>query len=616
MGVTFEAVRLNERSLKTMCGAIVDQQIVAITELVANAWDAGAQHVDITLPKSFPGQVIISDDGCGMSDADFEKCWREIQFERRRRLNKPQVNGKIRAVFGRNGLGRFGVFAFADVARIESSKDGKIYEWEAVWKHGPLVETALVREEDADEQTGTTITITAATLQVTVSQVLTHLGSRFVADPDFEVRVNNEAVSFRDFQSGESMKIACSFGDIELIALDRMTPPGVAWWVGNRLVGDVTHKGYFENRARALKELMFVVKADALEAAVLADWSGFSGTPAYLEALALVQNQVRESTSKIRTDAQTERRARLLKKTRHLAQKAGPEIREKLEEFIELILVHCPSLKDHDIESLANVLISMEQSRTGYSLIHQLAEIGSAGVDELDKIMQDWELHRAKQVLQLVQDRLLALKHLEGLMGDMKTDEVHQLQPAVMECLWIFGPEYESPEFTSNKTIMSVLAKFGGNSDQVTKEGARRPDFVVVEEGVVSCRARDGYDGKHEARGLASVLIVELKRPSVRITSKALQQCREYVELLRQGGTISDATRVEAIALGANVDPLLKAQDSGNEHYTAMTLGDFVRRGERRLLGLREHIKDAPFLETTLGDYLIANDGVSGELGL
>ena len=44
---------------------------VALTELVANAWDAGASKVDIKIPDQLGELLSIADDGCGMTAKQF-----------------------------------------------------------------------------------------------------------------------------------------------------------------------------------------------------------------------------------------------------------------------------------------------------------------------------------------------------------------------------------------------------------------------------------------------------------------------------------------------------------------------------------------------------------------
>jgi len=48
-------------------GQVAHVPQVALTELVANAWDAGATRVDVVLPSEIEGTLTVTDDGHGMS---------------------------------------------------------------------------------------------------------------------------------------------------------------------------------------------------------------------------------------------------------------------------------------------------------------------------------------------------------------------------------------------------------------------------------------------------------------------------------------------------------------------------------------------------------------------
>ena len=47
-------------------GQVAHVPQVALTELVANAWDAGASKVEITIPTQPGDELTVEDDGCGM----------------------------------------------------------------------------------------------------------------------------------------------------------------------------------------------------------------------------------------------------------------------------------------------------------------------------------------------------------------------------------------------------------------------------------------------------------------------------------------------------------------------------------------------------------------------
>ena len=59
-------------------GRIISDPYIAIVELVANCWDAGARVVNITWPEGINGLFQIIDDGTGMKRDEFIGIWREL----------------------------------------------------------------------------------------------------------------------------------------------------------------------------------------------------------------------------------------------------------------------------------------------------------------------------------------------------------------------------------------------------------------------------------------------------------------------------------------------------------------------------------------------------------
>ena len=91
-------------------GSIVTQPDIALTELIANAWDAGASTVNIAIPEN-TGQILyIEDDGTGMSEEEFQNRWMKLRYDRLRTQGRkvvfPDGSDKNRYAFGRNGVGQ------------------------------------------------------------------------------------------------------------------------------------------------------------------------------------------------------------------------------------------------------------------------------------------------------------------------------------------------------------------------------------------------------------------------------------------------------------------------------------------------------------------------------
>ena len=103
-------------------GSIVTQSDVALTELVANAWDAGASNVTISIPESANQVLSIEDDGTGLTEAEFEKRWMTLRYNRIKGQGKkvifPNNQKSVRYAFGRNGVGRHGLFCFGSEYKV------------------------------------------------------------------------------------------------------------------------------------------------------------------------------------------------------------------------------------------------------------------------------------------------------------------------------------------------------------------------------------------------------------------------------------------------------------------------------------------------------------------
>ena len=114
-----------------------------LSEVVANSWDADAENVDIEIKSD---QIIITDDGHGMTEADINEKYLTVGYERRKREAK-QTPRYERPVMGRKGIGKLSLFSIAGIAEIQTVKDGK--------KNG-FVMSAQEIEDQISKQDGST----------------------------------------------------------------------------------------------------------------------------------------------------------------------------------------------------------------------------------------------------------------------------------------------------------------------------------------------------------------------------------------------------------------------------------------------------------------------------
>lgn len=94
-----------------------------LSEVVANAWDADASNVRITLDAK-SARIIVADDGAGMTLDEINSRFLHVGYQRR---NDPatRTSPSGRQVMGRKGIGKLSLFSIAKKVQIETAKSGQ-----------------------------------------------------------------------------------------------------------------------------------------------------------------------------------------------------------------------------------------------------------------------------------------------------------------------------------------------------------------------------------------------------------------------------------------------------------------------------------------------------------
>jgi hypothetical protein len=90
-----------------------------LSEVVANAWDADAEKVDIVIDK---GKITIGDNGQGMTVDEANKKYLYVGYERRKEKGEDITPKHHRPVMGRKGIGKLSLFSIADTIKVYSKK--------------------------------------------------------------------------------------------------------------------------------------------------------------------------------------------------------------------------------------------------------------------------------------------------------------------------------------------------------------------------------------------------------------------------------------------------------------------------------------------------------------
>lgn len=196
-----------DRFLESYAGQqIIQDPRIAIVELVANAWDAGATSVYIEWPENNGDRFSICDDGHGMSQSDFEKRFRMLSYNRRKQQGEhaeiPNAHRGLigkRPVFGRNGKGRWGSFAFAEPFYVKTWRDNIENTFLVARDQKNLMYFQKLGDSEAIQGQGTQIYAESAVKPLlSAEDARKEIGMRFLADPNFKIFLNGEEVSFED----------------------------------------------------------------------------------------------------------------------------------------------------------------------------------------------------------------------------------------------------------------------------------------------------------------------------------------------------------------------------------------------------------------------------------
>ncbi|MBI2607197.1 MAG: ATP-binding protein, partial [Deltaproteobacteria bacterium] len=600
-------------------GQIIGDPRVAVMELLANSSDAGALNVRITWPSDVGGAFSIEDDGIGMTREELLTRWETLCYDRRTIqglavIFPPEVVQKpARSLFGRNGKGRHGAFCFGDAYEVETHKDGHLTR--AKVEQVPNADSPF-RTSVTDHATkaghGTKISTIVSKSLISEADLRNLIGSKFLMDPSFTVFLNSEKITFTDVSGIHSEIIEIdSNKKVEVLVIGASHSErsnrlrGVAWWVNNRLVGSPSwsnpHTGvdYLDGRTSTAKKYGFVIKADLLDQFVTPDWLGFRPGPLVTIINEAVDAFVRAELDKLLFGTRKETKKTVVDQNKAAIANLTPISRKRIGTFIDEIQQKCISIKESDLSNAVTVFAKLEQARTGYDLLRQLATCPVDDLERWNDIMSKWSATQAELVLDELDRRLKLIDEMERLVHDRRTDELHELQPLFEKGLWIFGPQYESVEFCSNRQLRTIIRKFQNGEVARLDAPLDRPDLVTGPVGVWDAHSY-GADG--EVSGISKVLIVELKKGGFKLTSKELDQAKDYALELKRASAVDAPAQIECFVLGSTLDPFASLLDipQYNIKVTPRTYETILRQANARIFNIRKRIENLRLVEKTV----------------
>jgi hypothetical protein len=543
-----------------------------LTEAVANAWDADAEHVAILVDPN--GEWIeITDDGVGMSVEELNGKYLRVGYRRREEdAVTGQRTAKGRPVMGRKGLGKLSLFSIADVIEVRTAKDGVVHGLrmtvpgiqQAVKDKQPYHPTELPTGAPSIER-GTKIVlrdIKRQRLGKGVTALRKRLARRFSIigqTSGFEITIDGAPITAADRGDLPKAQFLWTFEsyepEAETIAhvKEREALPARfdAWDASWRVTGWLgtarKPKDLDDDEAGNLNGIVVFARGRLIHENVLDRLNDGRLYTKYLTG----QIEADFLDTDDRPDIATSDRQRIqedderyiqliafLRSSLNQLESRWNEWRRKHE--VEKVKEESPALKqwldslgggfrksaESLIAKLSALPLDEEADRTtlyrhGVLAFERMKLRGSteelaANVESLDKLLQllgDRDALEASLYRDIVKSRLEAIAKFDGLIDDDAKEKV--LQQYLFDHLWLLDPSWER---AAGSELMEK---------RLTEEGVVIDDLTEKEKlGRVDIKYRTSA-GKH--------IVVELKKAGRRLALHELeQQGRLYVDKLKK----------------------------------------------------------------------------------
>ena len=531
-----------------------------IGELVANAWDANATEVEITIPETQlddASQILIRDNGMGMSDRDIRDKYLIVGRDRREKEGTDQTPPPLkRPIMGRKGIGKFSAFGIARNLEVESASNGTVSRF--VMDYDEMLENAQRRQAEfpplpptGTVTRGTTITLKRITKyqtrRISLQALRRGLARRFSilgSQHEFQVAINGSPISVeeRDMQrllakDADGNAYLWQFENQEITpetgwtvsgwigALDRTTPDadgvdrGISIMARGKLVQEPFLFNTVVGQQYALSYLVGELHAEFVDAGE--DTIGTSrnvlvwDTEANAKLMEWGQQQVKKIARKWAEKRQIDNVRKLednnlYRSFKERANEIGNQRALQLaDNLVRQAVSKNPTAGADELEPIIKTSLDFLEFDTFWEITQDLVKSDVDDVAALLGLFKEWEIVEAKEMSRVTEGRIATIEKLQRL---IETDalEVPTLHNFLKEFPWVIDPRWTLVD--DEVHYSKLLKKEFPDTEPV--ESDRRIDFLCVREST-------------------NLVVVEIKRPQARASSRALDQIRRYVSFVR-----------------------------------------------------------------------------------
>ena len=500
-----------------------------LSEVVANAWDADAEHVSIVIDAR-SGEVTIGDDGHGMTIDDANRKYLYVGYERR--SEEPYTPRLKRSVMGRKGIGKLSLFSIARTVEVHSVRDNV--------RHGFIMDSDKIaakikdgREGNynpsevdpakIDLERGTRIVLTnmKRNLQWTGRHLRRRLARRFSvigAQDNFEIMLNDEPITVEDREYQDKLQYLWSFGAAGVQCRERSKKleryeerdgtiggqPGyeIDGWIGSAFVSGQLKE---PDTAESINKIVVMVRGKLAQEDILEEFGEGGLYTKYLlgeihaDFLDLDDEDDIATTSRQRLIEEDPRYDALKKKLRSelkyiqsrwtaLRNEQGteealefPQIKEWFgwldadqKKSAKRLFGRINQLPMDDPNQKRQLLVSgvlAFESLKLRNMLYRLDEVSVDNLEALNQVFIQLDDLEASAYYQVARDRLQVIRKLTDLVDENAKERV--LQKHLYKHLWLLDPSWERATHTEmmERRIYKALQ---GVYDSLTAETEER----------------------------------------------------------------------------------------------------------------------------------------------
>lgn len=522
-----------------------------LLELVWNALDADATHVDIRLNRSTLDAVLameLEDNGIGITaeraELSFDKLgnsWKSTQ----------KISDAGRRFNGRHGRGRWAAFGLGTAVTWDSTAKGLRTPLEHLRISGDSNDlSSFAYDKDLEvsrSATGTTVTVTnispTSDAYLQSGRALTDIATHFavyIETYGVQIIVDGSPVDPQTLQT-RSKSIDLVF---EGLAPAPATLRVIEWRA------DVRRELCFvDAEGSVLHAMKPGIQAPGFRFTAYLRWGGLESSKAdlVLEDLAPepVPQIIRETKAELRkyfTEREREERSKLVdrwkeEKSYPFSGEPSNQVERAERELFDVVAITASSAietMDQRERRLSFMLIQQALTRSPqavHDILHDVLNLPEKELESLGALLQRTSLSAVVAMGQMIADRLDFIQALEHLVFGKEVrkgvKERSQLHKIMSKETWILKEEYALT--TNDKTLTTALRDhlnlFG--RDDVTVADAADREVLDTEGGrvitdmILSSVVPQTQRRRHH-------VVIELKRPSVPINAAGVLQANKY----------------------------------------------------------------------------------------